>query len=1321
MKRSGFGGTPLALALAVFLLPIGLSAAPTRLSTHAPAAVAKPTAEPAVRGLPTVWHGDHYSVKGVRYDLVRRADQVVVQLRPDAPSQTVEELTRAGGALDGFVPEGRLRAGLTVFGNASLASMASQSPARAYDSVSQAMSRLAAEPAVAWSAPVFVNTTFGSYAVATDELLVRLRPGVSEQAFFADARFAGAQRAASSDAFVVRASAGAGTAVLALAGELQNDPRILWAEPNFFQERKRQFTPDDPLFADQWHLDNTGQGGGTPGADAHLEEAWDLVPSGASDVVIAIVDDGPDMDHPDLSVFQNPGEIAANGIDDDGNGYVDDTIGWDFTSGGLGDNNPGATTPTDYHSTPVAGVAAARGNNAQGVTGAAFGARIFASRIFGDDGNATDDANIGSALAYAAGRGRMPGDNPWHGADITNNSWGGGAPATAIEDALQWAADNGRDGLGTSNFFATGNAGVDAVSYPASLSPTMPSVIAIGASNNQDERSSYSQYGPEIDLVAPSNGGTLGITTTDRLGADGLNGLPDLDYTDSFGGTSSATPLAAGVGALLLGADPTLTVSDIRALLRGTADKIGALPYTNGFNVEYGYGRINAAAAVAAIGSAQIRVFHEGEEVQHSIELPLTAVAGDTLPITFSVVSAGSETLTLGGLALAGAPEFALEQPLGDTALELGESTAFSIGFLAGQAGSYDTVVTLQSNDPQTPAFSIPIHVDVQPVSIGGHVFEDWNGNGIEDAGDPARVGATVYLDLNGNGTLEGSTQQGIDSGGPLGLGFGQAPVQVTHTLQVAGIDVPLDRVTVTLDVTHSWIGDTVVRLIGPNGQAIVLADQPGGPLNDADDYPGSTFDDDASLPINGAAPPYTLTYRPVEPLATFAGIDPNGDWTLEITDMFPAEDDGTLNQWSLTLFTGAEPITVTDDAGDYRFLNLAPDTYHVAVDAPGWTVTEPFGGSHEVQVVGSENNVGFDFGQVRQHAIYGRVYDDANANGTAEPDEAPVADAAVFLDGNSDGVIADPVAASYTQAPGLAIPDADPFGVFDMMAVDEPFPVGALVDLRVEIDITHTYVGDLVVFLGAPDGRIVQLTANNGGGGNDFSGTVFDDDAAASITEVSEFDAPFTGEFRPVEPLSTLNGVNVNGLWTLFVGDLYGFDVGTLDSWTLEMEYRPEPQATSNTFGNYRFDVVPGVYDVRLIVPDGLAVTQPVSGNYLVPIAQDGVAVNRDFGLGTANLAPVATSLPDVTLPVGAVADIATAQGFSDPDGDTLTYSADGLPGVLVIDPATGVISGPVSEADLGEHVITVTATDVHGASVALDFTLRVAAAPIFADGFED
>ncbi len=211
-------------------------------------------------------------------------------------------------------------------------------------------------------------------------------------------------------------------------------------------------------------------------------------------------------------------------------------------------------------------------------------------KIFHGDDLAQDE-RVADAIRYAAQR-----------ADILSGSWSG-ATSPDIGRALVDAGRIGRGGLGAAVFCAAGNEDGDPVGYPASD----PNAIAVGASTDRRTLASYSNVGPELDIVAPSSGGLQDIFTTDvsyagrgfnvgradRGGADGL-------HTNDFGGTSSATPLAAGIGALVLSVNPKLDREALAEILRMTADKIGTGYDAEGHSPRFGYGRVNAARAVAA-------------------------------------------------------------------------------------------------------------------------------------------------------------------------------------------------------------------------------------------------------------------------------------------------------------------------------------------------------------------------------------------------------------------------------------------------------------------------------------------------------------------------------------------------------------------------------------------------------------------------------------------------------------------------------------------------------------------------------------------------
>ncbi len=229
-----------------------------------------------------------------------------------------------------------------------------------------------------------------------------------------------------------------------VSNALWDDPDVVWANPNVVNEIDIRFKPNDLYYPDQWHLNNTGQGGGKAGADISAETAWNLVQPDEN-VVIAIVDNGVDLSHPDLNIWSNPAEANGQiGVDDDQNGYVDDLHGWNF----MEDNNlPDGVL--DDHGTPCAGVAAAKGNNTIGVVGAAYGATILPMTVLGMfDGDATAETlAVAEGIRYAANY-----------ADVVSNSWGG-ALTDPDGDALTYATSNQarRGEKRVPVLFATGN------------------------------------------------------------------------------------------------------------------------------------------------------------------------------------------------------------------------------------------------------------------------------------------------------------------------------------------------------------------------------------------------------------------------------------------------------------------------------------------------------------------------------------------------------------------------------------------------------------------------------------------------------------------------------------------------------------------------------------------------------------------------------------------------------------------------------------------------------------------------------------------------
>lgn len=315
-------------------------------------------------------------------------------------------------------------------------------------------------------------------------LLVKFRPAAGQRAitsFLARHQVSGVKtypRAA-----IARVDLAPGTDLAAAAAMLEKDPAVQYAEPDYLL--RSQQVPDDPEFELQWYLRNTGQlvNGyvGQPGADIKAVPAWEKADD-SREIVVAVIDSGVDLDHPDLAagLWTNPDEIPANGIDDDGNGKIDDVYGWDFVDN---DNLPQDATG---HGSHVAGIIAAGIDNGLGIAGVASNVRIMALRfINGYDLGSTSDAI--AAIEYAVTKG----------ARIINCSWGGPYYSRALHDTMAGAdalfvcaAGNNSADLDTTPFYPAGYGG--------------DNLVAVAATTALDKLAWFSNHGSEsVDLAAP--------------------------------------------------------------------------------------------------------------------------------------------------------------------------------------------------------------------------------------------------------------------------------------------------------------------------------------------------------------------------------------------------------------------------------------------------------------------------------------------------------------------------------------------------------------------------------------------------------------------------------------------------------------------------------------------------------------------------------------------------------------------------------------------------------------------------------------------------
>jgi subtilisin-like proprotein convertase family protein len=627
---------------------------------------------------------------------------------------------------------------------------------------------------VTFATSVFVNAKSSSEAVLLNEIIVALKPDVSAVEFFGQHDEFSAYRPldGTPDQFIATVTSGYGSSALQVGNEIAEAPGVAWMSPNFYQSWEKFYFPNDPLFGNQWHLHNTGQGAGTIDADSDLPEAWDLVPGGSSSLVVGVIDDGVESTHPDLNIWTNTGEVAGDGIDNDGNGWVDDIRGWNFV---LNTNNS-EPVGADRHGTAVAGVATAKGDNGVGVTGAAYLAKVMSLKMF--DGNlVASDANIAAALYYAGGRTRS-GTGTWRAADLVNNSWGGGATSAAINAALTWGTTLGREGQGATYFFSSGNGFAASVSEPAVQAGSIPGVIAVGATNNRAERSNYSNYGPQLDFVAPSNdsrAGYLAIETTDRVGG---NGYAAGDYTGTgatgFGGTSSAAPLATGIGALVLSRAQSesvpLSPTQLRSYLRNATDLFGSFSFdiNTGKNIEVGYGRLNASTAVRGVGVPEISVVSTLSEVLSGSTINLgSANLGKTTSVSLRIRNQGTQPLTISATSVA-AP-FSIAPGLIGTSIGLGESRLLTLLFSPLTPGTHNAPATIASNDTDESSFVLNLTGLAINTAVSGNIYEDFAGDGVRAPSDTNVLssGALVYVDANSNGSFDtGETNTPVDATG---------------------------------------------------------------------------------------------------------------------------------------------------------------------------------------------------------------------------------------------------------------------------------------------------------------------------------------------------------------------------------------------------------------------------------------------------------------------------------------------------------------------------------------------------------------------------
>jgi subtilisin family serine protease/subtilisin-like proprotein convertase family protein len=718
-----------------------------------------------------------------------------------------------------------------------------------------------------------VNPTY-----AAADILVQFRPGTTPAPALAGTTLSG-PLGLLPGLYEVQLPPGA--SVGAALAAYQADPLVQRAEPDY--QLRTSMVPSDPLFGQQWALRNTGQDGGTAGADIHATGAWDVT-QGDRPVVVAVMDSGIDYDHPDLylNIWINQAEIPRSrlqnlvDVDHDGiisfrdlnnpinqgpgkitdvnhDGSIDagdilapmvrDAQGRDTGAGGWaypGNTQDGDTAhPNDFigwnsnantnnpfddygHGTHVAGIIGATGDNGKGVAGVDWNVLLMPVKFLNADGFGSVGQFI-AGLNYAVA----------HGAKISNNSWSGAGYSQILYDAIANARAHGQIFVA-----AAGNGGTNndtAPSYPAAIA--LDNVVAVAATDHNDNLASFSNYGPSTGALAAP-------------GENILSTVPGGGYAANSG-TSMAAPFVTGALALVWGQHPTWSYTQVISQVLRTVDRLPALA---GKTVTGG--RLDLAAAVGA------------------------AATVSAAPRVVGAAWSGPQPGTLNAVRLTF-----------DQGMNVATLTPGTI-FLTGPGGralavSAVRVVSGSNNRSFDILFATQTTPGTYTLRVGPNV-RDSRGS--------------LMTPYQGSYVLANSQTFSASPNATIG------PNNRAVSLLTIGSDIPIADINVRVNITFPYDGDLILHLQAPDGTDIMLAKYVGG---SGQNFISTVFDDEAGTWILNGRAPFTGSYRPLVALSNLDGKNARGTWKLWVENISGSYH-GTLNSWSLTILRGTAVKTAS-------------------------------------------------------------------------------------------------------------------------------------------------------------------------------------------------------------------------------------------------------------------------------------------------------------------------------------------------------------------------------------------------------------------------